>query len=184
MPTLITYERERLSEAQYQALGVYFARKRLKERANENGVSSHTDGENTTNIQDATPAKPSAEEIREKKEKSLNDTKEKLAELESMLCKLKEKKHELFEELKLSLVHSKKEKERQMQPCFPSPFMPHPISPGAAMMNVPTFRPGKIFEHSTCSHKLVNKLSAAASLMVTTRLTASYFLFEYQKNYE
>jgi hypothetical protein len=89
------------------------------------------------------PAKPSAREVREQKQQELNDVLAQLADLESTLNNLKEKKHEFFEELK-GLVHSKKheEKEKQMQ-GFPSPFIQHPgISPGAAMINISPFRPG------------------------------------------
>jgi flagellar motility protein MotE (MotC chaperone) len=151
MPSLVTYERKRLTEAQYHALGVYITRKRLREEANQNGTaSSETDKQTSPSCDDVveeviskSPAKPSAREVREQKQQELNDVLAQLADLESTLNNLKEKKHEFFEELK-GLVHSKKheEKEKQMQ-GFPSPFIQHPgISPGAAMMNIFPFRPG------------------------------------------
>ena len=150
MPSLVTYERKRLTEAQYHALGVYITRKRQREEADQNGTASNDIDKQTSPcqndiVQEAisnSPVKPSAREIRELKQQELSDIVTQLAELESMLNTLKEKKHEFFEELK-GLVHSKKhaeEREKQMQ-GFPSPFLHHPgISPGAAMIS--PFRPG------------------------------------------
>jgi hypothetical protein len=148
MPSLITYERKRLTEAQYNALGSYITRKKERKEAIQNGTTADDIDKQTSPIsQDVipnSPVKPTAREIREQKQQELNDIQAQLAELESMLSKLKEKKHEFFEIVKLSLVDSKKhkEKEKQMQ-GFPSPFMHHPgISPGAAMINISPFRPG------------------------------------------
>ena len=152
MPSLITYERKRLTDAQYHALGAYIVRKRLKEETIENGNTTNVDNDKQGSpscngtAEEAisnSSVKPTAREIREQKQQELKDIQAQLAELETMLAKLKDKKHELFEEFK-SLVPCKKheEKERQMQ-GFPSPFMHHPgISPGATMMNVPMYRPG------------------------------------------
>ncbi len=151
MPSLVTYERKRLTEAQYHALGVYITRRRLREEANQNGTTaSETDKQTSPSHNDDvaqeaisnSPVKPTVQEIRERKQQELNDIQAQLTELESMLGKLREKKHEFFEEFKR--VHSKKheQRERQMQ-GFPSPFMHHPgISPGASMMNISPFRPG------------------------------------------
>ena len=151
MPSLVRYERKRLTEAQYHALGVYITRKRQREEAKENGTNDVDNKQSSSACNNEieedipkSPPKPTAREIREQKQRELNDIRRQLTELEALLSKLKEQKHELFEEVKSSLVHSKKheEKERQMQ-GFPSPFVHHPgMNPGPPMMNVSPFRPG------------------------------------------
>ena len=149
MPSLITYERRHLTEAQYRALGAYIGRKRLKEGTYENGIGSRdvrvdnqtVSEEESRDVQPKSPVKPSPRQIRMEKEKELNNVQTELAELETMLAKLKEKKHELFEEVK-SLVNKEREAKEQQMHAYLSPFMHHPgISPGAGMMNSP-FRPG------------------------------------------
>ncbi|XP_028406356.1 pollen-specific leucine-rich repeat extensin-like protein 1 [Dendronephthya gigantea] len=149
MPSLITYERKHLTEAQYRALGSYIARKRLKEDTYENGIASSDvpvdnqtlPEEETLDIEPKSPVKPSPRQIRMEKEKELNSVQTELAELETMLVKLKEKKHELFEEVK-SLVNKEREAKETQMHGYLSPFMHHPgIGPGPGMMISP-FRPG------------------------------------------
>ena len=147
MPSLITYERKPLTDAQYHALGTYIARRRLKEGTTENLNGNTANGDNDKQTSPScngtaeeavsnSPVKPTAREIREQKRQELKDIQAQLRELETTLAKLKDKKHELFEEFKSV------DKKRQIQ-VFPSPFIHHSvISAGVPMMNDQMHRPG------------------------------------------
>lgn len=162
MPALVKYERKSLTLPQLIALKDYIKRKRLNEESlNTNGVEGAPENgqeepecplelEPTAEAIAVTPSPPpapSAKELREEKERSLNDVSKQLQELEQVLVGLKEKKHELFEEFK-SLLSSKKSEneskkqagERQML-GFPPPFMGQLTGQGT-LMNVSPYRPG------------------------------------------
>lgn len=163
MPALIKYERKSLTLPQLIALRDYIKRKRLNEESlNANGVergaeNGQQDPEclselepkaEVSNITPTPPPAPSAQELREEKERSLNDVSKQLQELEKVLDSLKQKKHELFEEFKSLLSKKKSENESKKQAGerfgFPPPFMGQLTGQGT-LTNVSPYRPGTVY---------------------------------------
>ena len=153
MPALFRCERKRLTESQLLAVRNYIKRKKLKVgNSSTNGVANPTengkqdcpsDSGTTTNIP-VVPPGPSAQELREEKENSLRDVTKQLDELERTLDSLKQKKHELFEDIKSLLSSESKkqaeERDRQIH-GFPQPFQA--VGQGA-LLNMSPYRPGML----------------------------------------
>ena len=162
MPALVKYERKSLTLPQLIALKDYIKRKRLNEESlNTNGVErAPENGQQEPEcslelepkaeaiaVTPSPPPAPSAKELREEKERSLNDVSKQLQELEQVLVGLKQKKHELFEEFKSLLSTKKSENESKKQAGerqmlgFPPPFMGQLTGQGT-LTNVSPYRPG------------------------------------------